>query len=389
MSAFIENPTATKERSNQGIFLIDTMKRKLNLGFLPGFLYNNPDNPWPETIEEILERVPNDWLEEHRGSSRLKKNLRKNLPDRIYIGPHGRGSDDGLPFAYVKAPFRFCLNCGVSYGARQVSDIGKITSLGTEGRSTATTILSLSAIRHLKNEDSLDEKAKKLLSFTDNRQDASLQAGHFNDFVEIGLLRSALLRAAKNAGPDGLSHDELSLRVFDALDLPLDLYAARPEAKFRDLEDTKKALRNVIGYRLYHDLRRGWRVTSPNLEQCGLLEIDYSSLRELCEAEAEWQNRHSALLTATPETRNSICKVLLDLMRRQLAIKVDYLDSEFQERIQQQSNQRLIPPWSIDEKEAIVGAAVCYPRPRKRFFPISPEPFWPVPAPSIYHTKLQ
>ncbi len=332
----------------------------------PGFLYNNPDKPWPETIEEIIERVPNDWLEEHRGSSRLKKNLRKNLPERIYIGPHGRGSDEGLPFSYVKAPFRFCLNCGVSYGARQVSDIGKITSLGTEGRSTATTILSLSAIRHLKNEDSLDEKAKKLLSFTDNRQDASLQAGHFNDFVEIGLLRSALLRAAKNAGPDGLSHDELSLRVFDALDLPLDLYAARPEAKFRDLEDTKKALRNVIGYRLYHDLRRGWRVTSPNLEQCGLLEIDYSSLRELCEAEDEWQNRHSALLTATPETRNSICKVLLDLMRRQLAIKVDYLDSEFQERIQQQSNQRLIPPWSIDEKEAIVGAAVCYPRPKKR-----------------------
>jgi very-short-patch-repair endonuclease len=53
-------------------------------------------------------------------------------------------------------------------------------------------------------------------------------------------------------------------------------------------------------------------------------------------------------------------------MRRELAIKVDYLDSQFQERIQQQSNQRLIPPWSIDEKEAIVGAEVCYPRPRKR-----------------------
>ncbi|MBW2032151.1 MAG: DEAD/DEAH box helicase [Deltaproteobacteria bacterium] len=332
----------------------------------PGFFYNNPDKPWPETIEEIIERVPNDWLEEHRGSSRLKKNLRKNLPERIYIGPHGRGSDEGLPFSYVKAPFRFCLNCGVSYGARQVSDIGKLTSLGTEGRSTATTILSLSAIRHLKNEDSLEEKAKKLLSFTDNRQDASLQAGHFNDFVEIGLLRSALLRAAKDADPDGLSHDELSLRVFDALDLPLDLYAARPEAKFRDLEDTKKALRNVIGYRLYHDLRRGWRVTSPNLEQCGLLDIDYPSLRELCEAEDEWQNCHSALLTATPETRASICKVLLDLMRRELAIKVDYLESQFQERIQQQSNQRLIPPWSIDEKEAIVGAAVCYPRPKRR-----------------------
>ncbi len=35
---------------------------------------------------------------------------------------------------------------------------------------------------------------RKLLTFTDNRQDASLQAGHFNDFVQVGLLRTALLQ---------------------------------------------------------------------------------------------------------------------------------------------------------------------------------------------------
>ena len=35
----------------------------------------------------------------------------------------------------------------------------------------------------------------KLLSFTDNRQDASLQSGHFNDFVHVSLLRCALYAA--------------------------------------------------------------------------------------------------------------------------------------------------------------------------------------------------
>ena len=35
---------------------------------------------------------------------------------------------------------------------------------------------------------SLPEEARKLLSFTDNRQDAALQAGHFNDFVQVNLL---------------------------------------------------------------------------------------------------------------------------------------------------------------------------------------------------------
>jgi hypothetical protein len=39
-----------------------------------------------------------------------------------------------------------------------------------------------------------------------------------------------------------------------------------------------------------------------------------------------------------------VAKTLLDYMRRELAIKVDYLDPHAQERIQQQSSQRLIDP---------------------------------------------
>ena len=35
-------------------------------------------------------------------------------------------------------------------------------------------------------------KEQKLMSFTDNRQDASLQAGHFNDFIQVVHLRSAI-----------------------------------------------------------------------------------------------------------------------------------------------------------------------------------------------------
>ncbi len=82
----------------------------------------------------------------------------------------------------------------------------------------------------------------------------------------------------------------------------------------------------MLGYRLYRDLERGWRITSPNLEQCGLLEISYESLEELCAAEDVWEDKHSALATATPKTRAKVAKVLLDDMRRRLAIKVDYLD---------------------------------------------------------------
>ena len=56
------------------------------------------------------------------------------------------------------------------------------------------------ALLELQGDTKLPPKARKLLSFTDNRQDASLQAGHFNDFAQVALLRSALFKAAEARG---------------------------------------------------------------------------------------------------------------------------------------------------------------------------------------------
>jgi ATP-dependent helicase YprA (DUF1998 family)/very-short-patch-repair endonuclease len=333
----------------------------------PGYLYFGGDNPWPdENTPAFYDRVPEDWVEEHRGNERIKRSYREQLPQSVWVKPDGRlsASDDGRGGHFVPAPFRFCLCCGGAYNARQSSDFGKLTALGSEGRSTATTILSLSAVRHMRD-SGLDAKARKLLSFTDNRQDASLQAGHFNDFVEVGLLRGALYKAVVAAGNGGLRHENLPQKVFDALVLPPTAYASNPDAKFQAKADTDKAFRDVLGYRLYRDLKRGWRVTSPNLEQCGLLEIRYLSLEELCEASEEWKGTHSVLAAASPSTRRRVAKVLLDYLRRELAIKVNYLDRTFQEQIQQKSSQRLIDPWAIDENEAraLEYASVAFPRP--------------------------
>lgn len=332
----------------------------------PGLLFINSENPWPIDAEDILKRVPEDWLEAGAGGERrLIKDRVKSLPRAIRIDPAGRESADGVEAAFIPGTFRFCLSCGVSYAFTVKSDFGKLGQLGSGGRSSATTVMGLSTIRTLRESD-LSETARKLLSFTDNRQDASLQAGHLNDFVEVGLLRSALYRAAEAAGPAGLRHDELAARVFDALGLPIAAYAQDPEVKFAAFHETQAALRNMLGYRLYRDLKRGWRITLPNLEQCGLLEIGYQSLEELCAAEEEWTEVHPALVTATPETRAKVAGALLDLMRRGLGIKVDYLEADFQERLALQSSQRLCPPWAVDDKEPWERAAVLYPRAKAR-----------------------
>jgi ATP-dependent helicase YprA (DUF1998 family) len=335
-----------------------------------GFLFLNHDNPWPENSYDAIDRLPDDWIEESNGELVIKKSQRKNLPEVIKINPDGEKGELGQQVAYLKAPFRFCLLCEVSYGARQSSDFAKLTELSSGGRSTDTTILSMSLIRELrKGIHELPEKERKelqkqakLLSFTDNRQDASLQAGHFNDFVEIALLRSALYQAVKASGQTGISHDVLTMKVFQSLDLPMAYYASDPEVRFAQKDETNKALREVLGYRIYRDLKRGWRITSPNLEQSGLLKIEYASLDELCAAEDVWQNTHQALNSATPETRMRIARVLLDFMRRELAIKVAYLDSNTQESLKQQSNQHLIAPWAMDENEILEHSSILFPR---------------------------
>ncbi len=327
----------------------------------PGFLFVADDDAWPTDTQRMLERLPEDWLE---ADGRLKGSRRNDLPRPIRLGPDGAESESGVDAWFVGAPFRFCLRCGVAYAGRTRSDVGKLTTLGTGGRSTATTILSLSVIRGLRNDPDLPDKARKLLSFTDNRQDASLQAGHFNDFIQSSLLRAALLRAMSEE-PEGLTHDVLAQRVFDALSLPLELYAVDPQVRFAALEETNRAFRNLIGYRLYQDLRRGWRITSPNLEECGLLRIEYRSLDELAQAEDVWEETHPALRAAAPEARAKVAAVLLDFLRRELAIKVDYLDERFQESLRQQSSAKLIPPWALDEDERMETARVLYPRSRR------------------------
>ncbi|HMT61828.1 MAG TPA: DEAD/DEAH box helicase [Microthrixaceae bacterium] len=321
-----------------------------------GFLYLPPDDPklvgdaWPTDVDQVLERVPEEWIDPDADPPRIKPDRRKQLPQELFVGTDGT-IGGGQRAWWVPAPFRFCLACGVAYGGRVRSDLTKLVTLGSGGRSSALTELSVSVVRWLRGTSDLPDFARKLLAFTDNRQDASLQAGHFNDFVLVTLLRTALTKALEKAGAAGIRHDQLAQAVFDVLELPLDAYALNPEVKYLALEETNRTLREVLGYLLYQDLERGWRVTQPNLEQCGLLRFEYAALDTVCGDEDNWQNAHPALVNASPEARAAISRVLLDFLRRELVIDVDYLDAIFQEQMVRRSDQHLKGRWAIDEDQ--------------------------------------
>ena len=321
-----------------------------------GFIYLSGENDWTDDEQEVLHRVPADWIEEGPGGRiRVRKDQAKYLPRRVWVRADGSVFDSEVGDAegawFVPTPFRFCLDCGVAYAPTVRSDITKLSTLGFEGRSTATTMLTINVLRYLGELDASQGVPKKLLNFTDNRQDASLQAGHFNDFVQVSLLRSAIYSALESAGSSGLDYTTIASAVQEAMDLPMEAYAQNPEAKYGAKDEIDKALREVLSYRLYNDLRSGWRVTSPNLEQIGLLKIGYAFLEELCANESEWSDCHEALAMATPAERVTLCTAILDWMRRDLAVKVDVLDKNHHDTLWSRSDQNLVQPWAIDEQE--------------------------------------
>ena len=332
------------------------------------FGYLMPDPAGRFDPEDTENRYPEDWLESRGDAPRLKSHFRRYRPQDIRIDTRGAVSGDGLPAWFIPGAFRFCLHpdCDAYYDGSVRSDMTKLSGLSSEGRSSATTVLAFSSLKHLIGTD-LDERTRKLLAFTDNRQDASLQAGHFNDFIQILLLRGALLSAIR-AQPGGLLTDDvLTQGVLARLHLDVSDYSANPEAKGIKARNTIKTLRDVLGYRLYFDLQRGWRITNPNLEQLKLLNIGYRDLMDCCEDEEEWCARHPLLGSIEPTRRFELVRELLERMRRALCIKTIYLDPNFQEQIRNRSFNQLKEPWGLSEEERrLFSHAFMVPRPSGR-----------------------
>ncbi|WP_283134652.1 DEAD/DEAH box helicase [Rhizohabitans arisaemae] len=332
---------------------------------LNGYLYISADHPWP--ADPIAEgRLPDSWLEPAGdGGALVRANLRNHLPKEIWLGPGGNECPEGVGQRawYLREPFRFCLRCRVSYEQVRGKDFAKLATFAAEGRSSAMSLISTSIIRNLRRQPELNEKARKLLTFVDNRQDASLQAGHLNDFVQVTQVRGALFRASLAAGREGLRHDDIAQRLTRTLDLPLAAFAQNPEVKFGQREHVLKALRGALSYLIYVDLTRGWRITMPNLEQTGLLRFDYVALREITADGEHWAGTHPALRDDEPGHRAELARIALDEMRRALAVDVDVLTVEGYERIWKQSQQHLTGVWALSDPESRIEASVVFAQP--------------------------
>ncbi len=324
-------------------------------------------------FEDRDDQYPETWLElDPAGNPRLKRNYRATRARQFLVAPTGKiGS--GIRAWFLPGRFRFCLRCRETQST-SAKDRTRLASLSAEGRSSATTVLVTSALRWMHGHDSgLEGFTRKLLGFTDNRQDAALQAGHFNDFLFVSLIRAGFLGALEMAGEAGLRSDQLGLAHqkalgFDRPDPELRAeWLREPALKGFAVEDAEATLRQVLAYRVWFDQRRGWRYTNPNLEQLGLVKVRYLGLEELAADDAAFADAHPVLRDASPQVRANVYRKLLDHLRTWMAVRSQILEPTALEQTLQRSYSRLRVPWGFgaDEKPRRAGWLMIVPPSRK------------------------
>jgi Lhr-like helicase len=305
----------------------------------------------------LLEDLPETWIDFGRSEPKVKPAYKNAVPYSVTLDAQGQAGA-GAAFWFIPGKFRFCLNCGTIHEAHG-KDANRLSSLSGEGRSSATTMIALAALQQL---FALPEPAsgqpdpRKLLGFTDNRQDAALQAGHFNDFIFLLTLRSGLIGALQASG--GVLDEEcLAESVFNALgfqggdEATLVEYLRPPKLMGLARQEAQRTLRFIIAYRLLRDLRRGWRYNNPNLDQLGLLRIRYHDLDAFC-ADASIFAASGILAGLMAAQRADLYELLFDTLRRHLCLESRYLDPVEQDKARTSAYTYLNERWAFapDEK---------------------------------------
>jgi ribosomal protein L37AE/L43A len=280
----------------------NTMRPGVQLGnLLPEEAYYLRPGTWNPDAEPL----PEEWF---TPGGDIKKKFKDNLPLDVFLDPAtGEISSSGVPFSLLKAPLHWCPSCGATYDGR-VREEQKLVSYGMVGRSTATDILIGRTL------DTLQPKARKVIAFSDNRQDAEFQAGHYQDLARKMLFRQSVMVALKNAKNAQLGLDSLGTEVFKLWQA----HDMREEAvKLYDPNRSEgKAYQALLSGFAIADAARSQQPNIANLEEAGLVRYDYRNLDQLANNESVFRfSPH-----ANQGVRQDYLRGFLDLMRRRDSI---------------------------------------------------------------------
>lgn len=309
--------------------------------------------------------IPDDWFTATKHGRKLKKNYESRIPRKIWFDTLGHYSeseespgDDYIEGWFLEAPLRYDPTSRVVYtgGTKEWTKLSKI---GGEGRSTATTVLSYENIVNM-GQDGVPVTDRKLMTFVDARQDAALQAGHFNDFVHIGKIRSAIWKAICSTN-EPIDSTNIGRLTFEALALRPEEYIEHPK-RGHGLEDQKRIFISFLESKIYDDLIGNWTVIMPNLEDCALLDISYKYLHEEITGENNSERLYDIpeLDGLSDEDKEEFLIQIFDYFRHRRCMYDNNRTENAVIDLEKSVRNTLLTPWSLEDNDRILPSQFIY-----------------------------
>ena len=217
-------------------------------------------------------------------------------------------------------------------------------------------------------EDGIEQKDRKVMTFVDARQDAALQAGHFNDFIRIGKIRSAIWKAINDA-TEPIDSSNIARLVFKHLNLRFDEYSLNSSLTGRRADDVKDLMVKYLSTIIYDDLAGNWSVIMPNLEDCALLKISYKYLHDEIFGENGAQRLYDIdqLDGLSDEQKEEFLIQIFDFFRHKLCIRTPDRTERAVKDTADAVRRTLKSPWTLDENDSIDSAhALFIVKPQRR-----------------------
>lgn len=311
--------------------------------------------------------IPSDWITINRSGIKFKKNIAEQLQRKIFFTPSGSftwdeelAPENHITGWYVPMPLKYDPTAKAFYNTARQKEWSKLAKIGGEGRSTATTVLSYENIIGMQKEG-VDESNRKVLTFVDARQDAALQAGHFNDFIRIGKIRSAIWKAVDES-EDPIDSTSIARRVFDKLNLPFNDYSDRENLRGKAADEVKGIMERYLATIIFDDLAGNWLVNMPNLEECALLQINYKFLHdEIYGTDGTERLYDTPRFEGLSDDDKEVFIVqILDFFRHRLCLSSkDRTDAAVRD-LEKSVRSRLKSPWTLEESDKILPAHSLY-----------------------------
>lgn len=243
-------------------------------------------------FKETLDKVPEHWLtpkrRELRSTYREKRPILGSLDSQAntFTTYHDEEDETGT---LMPAPLSYCPSCRTEHSGSS-TEFAKLFLLNSIGRATGTDVIVTASL------GASPANERKVIGFTDNRQDAAFQAGHLDHWYNQIYFRRALYNVLKHQTtflPVKSIPELLYPHIIDAEYEKLIPFAQRRMFK-------EKYLKYLETY-LYVEIRGTKRFISINLEDVGLLEVTYEALNEIVlqpelELFSELKNRAKPLL---------------------------------------------------------------------------------------------